>query len=45
VAGTTEQAREQLAELQDGLVDIPIVTVPRQAADVAMETVEALAPE
>ncbi|WP_247008932.1 LLM class flavin-dependent oxidoreductase [Halorientalis litorea] len=45
VAGTTEQAREQLAELQDGPVDIPIVTVPRQAADLAMETVQALAPE
>ena len=45
VAGTTEQAREQLAALQDGPVDIPIVTVPRQAADLAMETVQALAPE
>jgi len=45
VAGTTEQARGQLADLQDGPVDIPIVTVPRQAADVAMETVQALAPE
>jgi alkanesulfonate monooxygenase SsuD/methylene tetrahydromethanopterin reductase-like flavin-dependent oxidoreductase (luciferase family) len=46
VAGTTEQARDRLAELQDGLVDLPIITVPRQAAgEMAMATIQALAPD
>ncbi|MFB6084182.1 MAG: LLM class flavin-dependent oxidoreductase [Halorientalis sp.] len=46
VAGTTEQARDRLDELQDGIVDLPMITVPRQAAgDMAMETIRALAPD
>jgi 5,10-methylenetetrahydromethanopterin reductase len=46
VAGTTEEARERLAELQDGFVDLPIITVPRQAAgEMAMSTIQALAPD
>ncbi|MFB6142050.1 MAG: LLM class flavin-dependent oxidoreductase [Halorientalis sp.] len=44
VAGTPETARERLATLREGVVDLPIVTVPRQAPDLAMETVAALAP-
>ncbi|WP_246988442.1 LLM class flavin-dependent oxidoreductase [Halorientalis marina] len=45
VAGTPEEARAQLAALQDGIVDLPIVTVPQQATDLALETIQALAPE
>jgi alkanesulfonate monooxygenase SsuD/methylene tetrahydromethanopterin reductase-like flavin-dependent oxidoreductase (luciferase family) len=46
VAGTTEQARERLADLQDGIVDLPMITVPRQAAgEMAMDTIQALAPD
>jgi len=45
VAGTPETARAQLAALTDGIVDHPIVTVPQQATDLALETVQALAPE
>ncbi len=46
VAGSTANAREQLDELRDGLVDLPIVTVPAQVAgDMALDTIQALAPE
>jgi hypothetical protein len=46
VAGTADQARGRLAELRDGLVDLPIITVPRQAAgEMAMATIQALAPD
>jgi 5,10-methylenetetrahydromethanopterin reductase len=46
VAGTTDAARERLAELQDGIVDLPIITVPRNAAaEFALDTIDALAPE
>ncbi|MFD1587326.1 LLM class flavin-dependent oxidoreductase [Halorientalis brevis] len=46
VAGSPSAAREQLERLQAGLVDLPIVTVPAQAAgDLALETIRALAPE
>jgi len=46
VAGTPDAARNRLADLQDGIVDLPIVTVPMQAAgDLAMETISALAPD
>src|SRR6056297_471148 len=45
VSGTSEEASEQLAAIADGIVDLPIITVPAQAAgDLAMETIEALAP-
>ncbi len=45
VAGTPEVARDQLAALEADLVDVPIVTVPRTATDMALETIDALAPE
>jgi alkanesulfonate monooxygenase SsuD/methylene tetrahydromethanopterin reductase-like flavin-dependent oxidoreductase (luciferase family) len=46
VAGTPDRARERLADLQDGVVDLPIVVVPQQAAtDLGMDTIEALAPK
>ncbi|MFB6164956.1 MAG: LLM class flavin-dependent oxidoreductase [Haloarculaceae archaeon] len=45
IAGTPDQARDQLATLQDGIVDLPIVTVPRQAGDLALETIRTLAPD
>ena len=45
VAGTEEEAREQLAALTDGIVDLPIVTIPRQAAgELGFETMQALSP-
>jgi alkanesulfonate monooxygenase SsuD/methylene tetrahydromethanopterin reductase-like flavin-dependent oxidoreductase (luciferase family) len=45
VTGTADQAAEQLAVLQDGVVDLPIVTVPANAAgELAFETLQALAP-
>jgi alkanesulfonate monooxygenase SsuD/methylene tetrahydromethanopterin reductase-like flavin-dependent oxidoreductase (luciferase family) len=45
VAGTPDEARQQLAELTDGPIDHAIVTVPQQATDLALETIQALAPE
>ncbi|WP_335999020.1 LLM class flavin-dependent oxidoreductase [Halorientalis halophila] len=46
VAGTSEQARARLDELLEGVVDLPMITVPRQAAgEMAMETIQALAPD
>jgi len=46
VAGTASEAREQLASLETAAVDEPIITVPERAAgDVALETIQALAPE
>ncbi|MFB6178359.1 MAG: LLM class flavin-dependent oxidoreductase [Halorientalis sp.] len=45
VAGTTDTATAQLASLQDGIVDLPIITIPAQAAgELALETIQALAP-
>jgi alkanesulfonate monooxygenase SsuD/methylene tetrahydromethanopterin reductase-like flavin-dependent oxidoreductase (luciferase family) len=45
VCGTAADARAQLADLESGPVDAPIVTVPKQAGDLALETIMALAPE
>jgi alkanesulfonate monooxygenase SsuD/methylene tetrahydromethanopterin reductase-like flavin-dependent oxidoreductase (luciferase family) len=45
VAGTPDEARQQLADLQEGPIDHAIVTVPQQATDLALETIQALAPE
>jgi len=46
VAGTTDRARERLADLQDGMIDLPIVTVPQNAAaEFALDTITALAPD
>jgi alkanesulfonate monooxygenase SsuD/methylene tetrahydromethanopterin reductase-like flavin-dependent oxidoreductase (luciferase family) len=44
VTGTPERAREQLAELRSGVVDVPIVTVPKTGTHLAMGTIDALAP-
>lgn len=44
VAGTPETAREQLAELQDDIVDVPLLTVPKPGVHLALETIDALAP-
>ena len=45
VAGTPEDAREQLYQLRDGFVDLPIVTVPKTGTALAFDTINALAPE
>ena len=45
VAGTPEAARERLATLRDGVTDLPIITVPRQATEFSAETMAALAPD
>jgi alkanesulfonate monooxygenase SsuD/methylene tetrahydromethanopterin reductase-like flavin-dependent oxidoreductase (luciferase family) len=45
VAGTTAEARERLADLQEGPVDLPIITVPEPAVDLALETINGLAPD
>jgi alkanesulfonate monooxygenase SsuD/methylene tetrahydromethanopterin reductase-like flavin-dependent oxidoreductase (luciferase family) len=45
VAGTPEEAREQMARLRDGFVDLPIVTVPKTGTALALDTINALAPE
>ncbi len=44
VAGTPEDAREQMAQLRDGFVDLPIVTVPKTGTALAFDTINALAP-
>jgi len=44
VAGSAASARERLVELETGLVDLPIVTVPATATELALETIQALAP-
>jgi alkanesulfonate monooxygenase SsuD/methylene tetrahydromethanopterin reductase-like flavin-dependent oxidoreductase (luciferase family) len=44
VAGTPEAARQQLTDLRDGVVDVPIVTVPKTGTDLALATIDALAP-
>jgi len=44
IAGTAERARNRLTELEARPVDLPIVTVPVTATDLALETIEALAP-
>ncbi|WP_136715689.1 LLM class flavin-dependent oxidoreductase [Halorientalis salina] len=45
VSGSADEAAEQLAAIRDGFVDLPILTVPAQAADeLALETIQALAP-
>ncbi|WP_254840807.1 LLM class flavin-dependent oxidoreductase [Natronomonas marina] len=45
VAGTPDEASARLAKLQDGIAELPIVTVPKTATDMALETIDALAPE
>ena len=46
VAGTPEQAREQFRQVvENDTVDAPIVVVPRNATDLAEETIRALAPD
>jgi 5,10-methylenetetrahydromethanopterin reductase len=44
VAGTPDDARDQLDALRDGPVDVPIVTVPKTGTHLALETIDALAP-
>jgi len=44
VAGTPGEARAQLADLAD-VAEIPILTVPRNATDLALGTIDALAPD
>lgn len=45
IAGTAESAREQLASLEAGVVDRPMVVIPANAsAEVQERTMEALAP-
>jgi 5,10-methylenetetrahydromethanopterin reductase len=44
VAGTAEDAREQLDSLQDESIDLPIITVPKTATHMALDTINALAP-
>lgn len=46
VAGTEETAREQLATLEEGVVDRPMVVIPANASDEVQDrTIEALAPD
>lgn len=45
VAGTPVDARAQLDDLERDFVDLPIITVPRPAKDMALQTIDALAPE
>jgi len=45
VSGTPDEAREQMARLRDGFVDLPIVTVPKTGTALALDTINALAPE
>jgi alkanesulfonate monooxygenase SsuD/methylene tetrahydromethanopterin reductase-like flavin-dependent oxidoreductase (luciferase family) len=44
VAGTPEAARRQLDALAGDPVDVPILTVPKTATEMALETINALAP-